>query len=135
MNDKELGLDMFAELNDKDHFVTISTDATEKENRMQLNEVPFVKQCVIVCQGTTCFHNSNQANVIKFSWIFNKWPSEADHLQLVCEKGMKGIVKLIKYQCITSISELCSELTFPSPHPFQDGTVSATTFFSQMQFD
>ena len=133
MNNEELRLDMFAELNNKNHFITISTDATGKENRMQLNKVPFIRQHAVMCQGTTCFCNNNQTNVIKFSWTFNKWPSEADHLQLACEKGVKNIVKLIRYQCITSINELHSGLTFPSPHPFQDGTVSAMTSFFQTQ--
>lgn len=46
---------------------------------------------------------------------------------------MEGIAKLIGYQRITSISELRSGLTFPSPHRFRDGTTSATTSFSQTQ--
>ena len=46
---------------------------------------------------------------------------------------MEGIANLIGYQRITSISELRSGLTFPSPHQFRDGTASASTSFSQTQ--
>ena len=133
MDDEELGLDTFTELNDKDRFITISKDATGKEDRMQLNEAPFVKQRAIVCRGTICFRSSDQTNVVKFSWTSDMRPSEADHLRLAREKGVKGIAKLIGYQRITSISELRSGLTFPSPHQFRDGTASASTSFSQTQ--
>lgn len=106
MDDKELGLDTFIELDDTGQSITISRDATGKEDRMQLNEAPFIKQRAIVCQGTTCFHSSYQADVIKFSWTSDKRPPEADHLRLAHEKGVEGIAKLIRYQRITSISEL-----------------------------
>ncbi len=46
---------------------------------------------------------------------------------------MEGIAKLIGYQRITSITELRSGLTFPSPHRFRDRTASATASFSQTQ--
>lgn len=133
MDDEELGLDTFIELNDTGRFITISRDAIGKENRMQLNEVPFVKQRAIVCRGTTCFRSSDQADVVKFSWTFDKRPPEADHLRLTREKGVEGIARLIEYQRITSISELRSELIFPSSHRFRDGTASATASFSQTQ--
>ena len=124
MDDEELGLDTFTELDDKGRFITISKDATgkEKENRMQLDETPFVKQRAIVCRGTTCFRSSDQANVVKFSWTSDMRPPEADHLRLAREKGVEGIAKLIGYQHIISISELRSGLTFPPPHRFRDGT-------------
>lgn len=133
MNDEELGLDTFTEQDDKGRFITITKDATGNENRMQLDEAPFVKQRAVVCRGTTCFRSSDQANVVKFSWTSDKRPPEADHLRLAREKGVEGIAKLIGYQRITSISELRKGLTFPSPHRFRDGTTSATTSFSQTQ--
>lgn len=86
-----------------------------------------------MCRGITCFRSSDQANVVKFLWTSDKRPPKADHLRLAREKGVEGIAKLIGYQCITSISELRSGLTFPSPHRFRDGTTSATTSFSQTQ--
>lgn len=49
MNDEELRLDTFIELNDIDRFITISKNAIEKKNKMQLNEMLFVKQRAIVC--------------------------------------------------------------------------------------
>ena len=54
-----------------------------------------------------------------------------------CQKQRPGqpIAKLIGYQRITSISELRSGLTFPSPHRFRDGPLSATTSFSQTQLN
>ena len=133
MDNEELGLDTFTELDDKGRFITISEDATGKENRMRLDEAPFVKQRAVVCQGTTCVRSSDQATVVKFSWTSDKRPPEADHLRLAREKGVEGIAKLIGYQRITSISELRSGLTFPSPHRFRDGIASATTSFSQTQ--
>ena len=127
MDDEELGLDTFTELDETGRFITITKDATETENRMQLDEAPFVKQRAVVCRGTTCFRSSDRANVVKFSWTSDKRAPEADHLRLASERGVEGIAKLIGYQCITSISELRSGLTFPSPHRFRDGTASAMT--------
>ncbi len=67
MDDEELGLDTFTELDDTGRSITISRDATGKDDRMQLNEAPFVKQRAVVCRGTTCFRSSDQADVVKFS--------------------------------------------------------------------
>lgn len=39
MDDEELGLDTFTELNDTGRSITISTDATGKKDRMQLNVI------------------------------------------------------------------------------------------------
>ena len=133
MDDEELGLDTFIKRDDTGRIITISTDATGKENRMQLDEAPFVKQRAVVCRGTTCFRTGDQANVVKFSWTSDKRPPEADHLRLALENGVEGIAKLIGYQRITSISELRSGLTFPSPHKFGVGTASTSTSFSQTQ--
>ncbi|KAL2045028.1 hypothetical protein N7G274_002803 [Stereocaulon virgatum] len=133
MDDEELGLDTFTEMHSEDRFITISTDARGKEKRMQLDEAPFVKQRAVVCRGTTCFRNIDQSGVVKFSWTSDKRPPEADHLRLAQEKGVEGIAKLTGYQRITSISELRSGLTFPSPHQFRSGTASASTSFSQTQ--
>ncbi|KAL9596264.1 MAG: hypothetical protein Q9179_004676 [Wetmoreana sp. 5 TL-2023] len=114
MDDEEVGLDTFTELDDTGRFITISRDPTGKENRMQLDEAPFVKQRAV------------------FSWTSDKRPPEADHLRLAREKGVEGIAKLIGYQRITNISELRNGLTFPS-HQFRDGTASASSSFSQTQ--
>ena len=133
MDDEELGLNTYIELDDTGPFITIRRDATRKENKMQLNEAAFVKQRAVVCRGTICFRSSDRADVVKFSWTSDKRPPEADHLRLAREKGVEGIAKLIGYQRITSISELRSGLIFSSPHRFRDGTTSATTSFSQTQ--
>ncbi|KAL9018480.1 MAG: hypothetical protein Q9185_004220 [Variospora sp. 1 TL-2023] len=127
MDDEELGLDTFTELDNEGRLVTISEDETGKENRMRLDEAPFVKQRAVVCRGTTCFRSSDQATVVKFSWTSDKRPPEANHLRLAREKGVEGIAQLIGYQRITSISELRSGLTFPPPNRFRDGNTSATT--------
>ncbi|KAL2037319.1 hypothetical protein N7G274_010008 [Stereocaulon virgatum] len=133
MDDEELGLDTFTEMHNEGRFITISTDATGKGKRMQLDEAPFVKQRAVVCRGTTCFRSIDQSGVVKFSWTSDKRPPEADHLRLAQEKGVEGIAKLTGYQRITSISELRSGLTFPSPHQFRSGTASASNSFSQTQ--
>lgn len=133
MDAKELGLDILTELDSKGRFITISKDATGKENRLQLDEESFVKHRPVVCRGTTCFRSSDHANVIKFSWTSDKRPPQADHLRLAREKGVEGIAKLIGYERITSISELRSGLTVPSPHQYRDGTANASTSFSQTQ--
>ena len=72
MDDEELGLDTFTELDDKGRFIIISEDATGKENRMRLDRAPFVKQRAVVCRGTTCFRSSDQATVVKISWTSDK---------------------------------------------------------------
>ena len=133
MDDDELGLDTFTELDDTGRFITISKDEIGKKSKMQLDKVPFVKQRAVVCRGTTCFRSSDQANVVKFSWTSDKRPPEVDHLRLAREKDVEGIAKLTGYQGITSISELRSGLTFLSPYQFRDGTASASTSFSQTQ--
>lgn len=133
MDDEELGLNTFIKLDDTSGFITISRNVIEKKNRMQLNEVPFVKQRAIVCRGTTCFRNSDQIDVVKFLYTFDKRSPEANHLRLAREKGVEGIARLIGYQRIIKISELRSELIFSSLHRFQDEIASATTFFSQTQ--
>lgn len=119
MDDEELGLDTYTELDKQGRFITISEDATGNENRMQLDEMPFVKQRAVVCRGTTCFRSTDKSSVVKFSWTSDKRPPEANHLRLAQEKGVEGIAKLTGYQQITSISELRSGLRFPSPHRFQ----------------
>ena len=127
MNEEELGLDTFTKLDATGRFITISKDATGKENKMQLHKAPFVKQRAVVCRGTTCFRHSDQASVVKFSWTSDKRPPEVEHLRLAREKGVEGIAKLIGYQRITSIGELRSGLTFPSPHQFRGGTSKASS--------
>ncbi|KAL8978915.1 MAG: hypothetical protein Q9177_006274, partial [Variospora cf. flavescens] len=127
MDDEELGLDTFTELDNKGRFVTISKDETGLENRMRLDKAPFVKQRAVVCRGTTCFRSSDLATVVKFSWTSDMRTPEAVHLRLASEKGVEGMAKLIGYQRITSISELRSGLTFQSRHRFRDGNTSATT--------
>lgn len=133
MDDEELGLDTFSEVNDKGRFVSIRLDATGKENRMQLDEAPFVKQRAIVCRGTTCFRSSDQRSVEKFSWTSDKRPPEADQLRRARDMGVEGIAKLIGYECITSINELRSGLAFPPPHRFRDRTGSTTSSVSKGQ--
>lgn len=86
------------------------------DKKMQLNETSFVKQRTIVCQNTICFRNNDHANVIKFSWTFDKRSLEADNFRLTREKKMKNIVKFIKYQHIISINKLRNELIFLSSH-------------------
>ncbi|KAI4219804.1 MAG: hypothetical protein L6R40_008711 [Gallowayella cf. fulva] len=128
MDDEELGLDTFTELDDRGRFITISEDATGRRigcGWMRRHSSSNVRLCVEAQPAS--------AAVVKFSWTSDKRPPEADHLRLAREKGVEGIAKLIGYQRITSISELRSGLTFPSPHRFRDGTTSATTSFFQTQ--
>ncbi|KAI4260723.1 MAG: hypothetical protein LQ352_000115 [Teloschistes flavicans] len=57
MDDEELGLDTFTELDDKGRFITISEDATGKGNRMRLDETSFVKQRAVV---PGCYYNIDE---------------------------------------------------------------------------
>ena len=131
MSDKELGFDTFIEKGDKGQFITIDKDAAGQERKIQLENNPFVVQPAIVCRGTNCWRTHDGANVAKFSWTSDKRAPEAELLQLARERGVKGIAQLVGYQHIVSIDELRNGLTFPSPHPFRDGTASAATSFSQ----
>jgi len=59
IDDEELGLNIFIKLNNTDSSITISRNAIEKKNRMQLNKMFFVKQRAIVYRDTICFRNNN----------------------------------------------------------------------------
>lgn len=135
INDKKLRLNTFIKLNDTGQIITISTNAIEKENRMQLNKASFVKQRAIVCRSTTCFRSDDQASVVKFSWISDKRLSKANHLQLTLENELKDIAKVIKHQRSISINELRSGLTFSSSHKFRVGIASTFISFFQTQLN
>ncbi|KAL9597526.1 MAG: hypothetical protein Q9219_005073 [cf. Caloplaca sp. 3 TL-2023] len=125
MNDEELGMDTFTQLNDCCRLITISSDA-RGELKVQMEQAPFVKRDAVVCRGTSCFRNSDQASVVKFSWTSDKPLPERAFLELANERGVEGIARLIGYQRITSIRELRSGLTFKAPHSFRETASTGT---------
>ncbi|KAI9808740.1 MAG: hypothetical protein M1825_003892 [Sarcosagium campestre] len=127
MDDEELGLDIFTEQENTGRSIAIPREAATKDDRMQLDEAPFVRQRAVVCRGTTCFRSSDGANVVKFSWTSDKRRPEADHLRLALERGVEGIARIIGYRRIGSIAELRSGLSFQSRHVFRDGNASTST--------
>lgn len=133
MDDEELGLDVFTELNDQGRFISINENTTGNETRMQIDKMPFVKQRAVVCRGTTCFRSTDQLSVVKFSWTSDKRPPEANHLRLAEEKGVEGVAKLIGFRRITTISQLRNGLNFSSRHRFRSNAASASARSSQTQ--
>ena len=133
MSDEELGLDTFIKKGATGPFITIHKDVAGKKRKVQLEDAPFFTQPAVVCRGTNCWRSRDGANVVKFSWTSSKRRPEAELLQIARDRGVKGIAHLDGYQPITSIAELRSGLTFPSPHQFRGGTASAATSFSQTE--
>lgn len=65
IDDKKLGLDTFTELSSNGRFIKISKNVIIEKNKMQLEEVLFIKPPAVICYGRTCFYNCNHTNIIK----------------------------------------------------------------------
>ncbi|KAL7963104.1 serine/threonine-protein kinase Sgk2 [Trichoderma compactum] len=90
----------------------------------------------VVCRGTCCFLAKPTGadefdRVVKFSWVPNVRPPEADLLNKANNRGVKGLAKVVGYHEVTSISKLRKDLVFSVPHKFRER--SAHTSFSQSQ--
>ncbi len=138
MNDKELDLNTFIEQRMSIRSITIFEDVTEEKKRLRLKSDFIVYQQAIVCRDTSCFlvktsDLKNSQYVVKFSWIFDKWSSEADFLRLARKRKVREVTKLFDHHCIISIAKMREEFTFMKLHTFQSITLSTTFFFSQSQ--
>lgn len=131
MSDADLGVDTFIEQQGTDRFITLSVDPSGNENRLQLEQAPFVKQRAIVCRGTTCFRTVSQKQVVKFSWTSDRRTRESELLRLAHEKSVEGVAQFIGYKELTTINELRNGMSFPAPHRFRTTTDSTSVSLSQ----
>lgn len=138
INDKELDLNTFIERRMNIQSITIFEDVTEEKKRLRLKSDLIAYQRVIVCRDTSCFlvktsGLKNSQYVVKFSWTFNKWLSEADLLRLAHKREVREVAKLFDHHRIISIAKMREEFTFMKLHTFRSITLSTTFFFSQSQ--
>ncbi|KAK2591244.1 hypothetical protein QQS21_011070 [Conoideocrella luteorostrata] len=118
MDDEAMGLDTSIELRDKNHYITVE-GANGEDKRVQLESL-LVKQCAIVCRGTTCFKSTG--GVVKFSWRSTKrQPSEVNLLMKARERGVEGVATLVGHTEKMSIADLRAGLEFSmkTQHPFR----------------
>ena len=134
MSDDELGLDTFTERDGTRQFITITEDATGKEERLRLDPSPIAYQRAIVCRGTACFRamaldSEYPQYVVKFSWTSDRRAPETELLRLARQRGVSGVAELFGHRQIASIKEMREGLTFAKPHVFRNATPSSS--FSQ----
>ena len=134
MSDDELGLDTFTERDGTRQFITITEDATGKEERLRLDPSPIAYQRAIVCRGTACFRamaldSKYWQYVVKFSWTSDRRAPETDLLRLARQRGVSGVAELFGHRQIASIKEMREGLTFAKPYVFRNATPSSS--FSQ----
>ncbi|KAM4063600.1 kinase [Hirsutella rhossiliensis] len=120
MSDDAMGLDTFIEREEGHRYATLE-DASSNETRVRLEEL-IVRQCAIVCRGTTCYKTRN-SQVAKFSWVSDKRKLEVEQLKLAEERGVKGVARMVAHRRITTIGEMREGLEFPKHHRFRDEAV------------
>ncbi|KAI9804850.1 MAG: hypothetical protein M1825_001219 [Sarcosagium campestre] len=141
MDDKELGVDTFTEVDVDGRFITLPQHGIEPATKVRLDPSPFVFRRAIVCQGTSCFLSKTPASesydcVVKFSWTSDRRQPEAELLKLARQRGVKGVASLVGSCRITSVAEMRSGLAFGKPYPFRSQPSVAPSFspsFSQYQ--
>ncbi|KAM4061391.1 FunK1 protein kinase [Hirsutella rhossiliensis] len=87
INDEELGLDTFTELDGDSRLIRIEQDEASSRTRLRLESQPFTRQRAIVCRGASCYltkppDSENWSYVAKFSWTSDRRKPEADLLRL-----------------------------------------------------
>ena len=91
MDDEAMGIDRSIEWRNGHRYITVE-GADDKDERVELKHL-LVKQCAMVCRGTTCFATTN--GVAKFSWRSAKrQPSEVKHRKTAREKVWRGSPRL-----------------------------------------
>ncbi|KAM4061752.1 kinase [Hirsutella rhossiliensis] len=141
MDDEELGLDTFTELDGNSRLIHVDQDGTSGRKRLRLESQPFTRQQAVVCRGTSCYLTKppdfeDWSYVVKFSWTSDRRKPEADLLRLARQRGVEGIAELIGHRRIISINEMRSGLTFTKPYSFRGLPRTASTFsqsFSRSQ--
>ena len=131
MSDEELGRDTFVKNKDDKLFVALP-EVRGKKRKLVLDPEPIAHQRAIVCRGTTC-HLAKATGaaepdcVVKFTWTSDKRRPEADLLQLVRERGVKGIPMLVGHHHVSSVAKLREGLTFSKPYRFRTPHSAITT--------
>ena len=138
MNDEELDLNIFTNLNEEYRFIIIIQNTTDKKKRLQLKIDPIVYQRAIVCRGTFCFRARTVSfkdlqYVAKFFWVFDKRRPKIDLFRLTREREVEKVVKLFDHHRITSIADMRERLKFEKPYAFRNIVLSFAFFFSQSQ--
>ncbi|OJD13000.1 hypothetical protein AJ78_06493 [Emergomyces pasteurianus Ep9510] len=137
MSDDELGLDTFMTRSGGGNNMITVERAGGGETTVRLDPNPLSVQYAIVCRGTACFlaeADEGVQAVAKFSWVSDKRALEKDLLNKACERGVRGVAKIIGHQRITDIAELRSGLTFGQRHHFpRTAPSSAASSFSLPQ--
>ncbi|XP_044714731.1 kinase [Hirsutella rhossiliensis] len=113
MDDEELGLDTFTELDGNSRLIHVDQDGTSGRKRLRLESQPFTRQQAVVCRGTSCYLTKppdfeDWSYVVKFSWTSDRRKPEADLLRLARQRGVEGIAELIGHRRIISINEMRS---------------------------
>ncbi|CAD6502810.1 BgTH12-05400 [Blumeria graminis f. sp. triticale] len=110
MDDDELGLGTFFKVNGRQSIITMK-NATDGESRdFALDPMHFVNREQIVSRGTTCYRTMDGDNLVKFAWRDPEQKSEAELLQAA--QNVNGVLKLLGWRDITSISKLRNGLVF-----------------------
>ncbi|KAK3175546.1 hypothetical protein K4F52_010179 [Lecanicillium sp. MT-2017a] len=132
MDDEAMGLDKSIEWKNGHRYITVE-GADGKDDRVELKEL-LVKQCAVVCRGTTCFATKN--GVAKFSWRSAKrQPSEVKHLKTAREKGVEGVATLVGHREIVTITDLRAGLEFSknTQHSFRMTTHDRSDEYNRLQ--
>lgn len=113
MSDEELGMDTFTEREGGRQYVTVKDEATGKNIRLGLEQVPIARQSAVVCRGTCCYRTIDGKHVAKFSWVSaDKRLTEPELLAAAHEKNVKGVAQLVGQKRVASVAELREDLTF-----------------------
>ncbi|KAM4066706.1 kinase [Hirsutella rhossiliensis] len=96
MNDEELGLDRFTELDGNSRLIHVDQDGASARKRLRLESQPFTRQRAVVCRGTSCYltkppDSEDWSYVVKFSWTSDRRKPEADLLRLARQRGVEGL--------------------------------------------
>jgi hypothetical protein len=132
MDDEAMGLDRSIEWKTGHRYITVQ-GADGKEERVKLKHL-LVKQCAVVCRGTTCFATEN--GVAKFSWRSAKrQPSEVKHLKTAREKGVVGVATLAGHREIVTITDLRAGLEFSknTQHSFRMTTNDRSDEYNRLE--
>ncbi|OJD20326.1 hypothetical protein ACJ73_08340 [Blastomyces percursus] len=124
MNDDELDLDTFTELDGDRRFIHVEHE--EIEMKLLLKPEPLTRQRAIAPDSEDWSH------VTKFSWTSDRRKPEADLLRLANQVQVEGITRLVGHRSITSVKEMRSGITFTKPYSFRGGS-SAVPSSSQSQ--
>lgn len=133
MDEEKLDLNTFMKLNDNCCFIHIKHKKIKMKPQLKLDL--FICQQAIICHRTFCFFtkisdSNDWSYMIKFSWMSDRQKFKANFLKLANQRGVEGIVRLIKHCFIINIKDMHSDIMFTKLYTFSS-TSSTTSLFSQ----